>query len=1067
MRQELFSDIDPDIKHALQTRKKRIGNIPKDIREYSKSAFVRVFPLSIVELAAKDEIEAGEAVERYTLGMQPPLEGGGVRDPLSSYTTKYSATDKKGTEYTYGYNRPIPGIIGLSVQYEGFSGKGLVRMQLKGVINTLEDLNIYKPILFTPGKYWMLEWGYIPHKEDEITNNLITIGNAYKLYAENRIVDVFKLVEEHRKTTKGTAEIQVAVVNNYEYTLNAAGSFEFTVDFMGNSTLFKNLQSGAVGAGFKSETATMTDADGNPLTEEQYKALMNVVASIEPKEFDAAAFIQDAKAQAQTIIGDNLRVDVGMEGGMNLEIVEKFKAATPNDFFKNLKNYIIECYKSTGTDTSPEYTFGINKSLKMQGVLPAEEAKGKSELDVKKHGIYYEAEKAPISQAGQKFDYNAFNNEIGPYVTWGWFEDNILNVVYSKNKDTSHPLKWESIDQNEIPIPLNSHKYLYTTTPDKLIIPGRMPDMLETKYALPLLHPEESIARGNYIDVMLITPGQNYAGPSKSVPDASISTGASLSENKSKKQLGEEAFEKKYLKNRGQSVAERAGTAQFIEDAASGDGTSYVTEVGGIEDAVNVHKIFGAYHPIVHDYIRISESALGFDETYVRPEPKTYGGIVEDFDKDLYDVRERYIGTKLNKRGSIRRLILHYRLIQESFINATTPIEGLKILLNKIENMGYKGFWDFRIFEVDNKIGIYEKNSLTSKADGTISKVLEQIRSNTLDSRQQSDTPPEDEVFVFPTWNKDGGFVINQNLTVKMPTTTMLAMVYGNSLQGKKAIQNKSFGDDNSPQLFSVISAGDTNPQKVSVDPGFQGSLIDIVKHIDKTGKKTTTRIAQKYITSKTSEKLNSRQGIAVQYRFIGEKKIPIDGIEGSIFSRGASIDAFGRMYENVKQVMNYRLQKTFEFRDGIYIPITSRNTRVLDMAELSIKIQGISGLNWGNQFHTDYIEQRFKDEVVFYITKVNHEINEGNWTTEIVGGMRAVFNDNYVKSTVTISSAEDRYIDIQLSDADKRLIIKMAKSHKDILINSGRMYLEMNMGAKKSGEGWYAAVGSGYLVAN
>jgi len=164
---------------------------------------------------------------------------------------------------------------------------------------------------------------------------------------------------------------------------------------------------------------------------------------------------------------------------------------------------------------------------------------------------------------------------------------------------------------------------------------------------------------------------------------------------------------------------------------------------------------------------------------------------------------------------------------------------------------------------------------------------------------------------------------------------------------------------------------------------------------------------------------------------------------------------------------MSYRLQKDYMKEGTRYVPITAKTTRVLDMAELSIKIQGISGLNWGNQFHTDYIEQRFKDEVVFYITKVNHEINEGNWTTEIVGGMRAVFNDNYVKSTVTISSAEDRYIDIQLSDADKRLILKMAKLHKDILINSGRMYLEMNMGARKSGEGWYAAAGSGYLVAN
>ena len=119
----------------------------------------------------------------------------------------------------------------------------------------------------------------------------------------------------------------------------------------------------------------------------------------------------------------------------------------------------------------------------------------------------------------------------------------------------------------------------------------------------------------------------------------------------------------------------------------------------------------------------------------------------------------------------------------------------------------------------------------------------EQADAGKIDSKQQDDTPPLGEVFVFPTWNKDGGFVLNQNLTVKMPSGKMLAMVYGSSLEGKKAIQNKAFGDGVDAQLFSVISAGKTDPQKVKVEPGFQGSEIDVVKHIDESGEKQTTKI--------------------------------------------------------------------------------------------------------------------------------------------------------------------------------------------------------------------------------
>ena len=320
-----FADIDADIKLALQRRKLRISN--RNLKEYSKTSFIKVWPVSLIELSTTDEDFKGlsdtdktnAAADRYVLGMQ----AGGVKDPLSSYKNKY--------------NRPAAGITGLSVQYEGFSGKGLVKMQLKGVINTLEDLDIYKPILFSPGKYWVLEWGYLPDPDkksgDGIHNNVINTGTITDLYAAKDMIAIFDEVEKHRVTTKGTAEIQVAVVNNYEYTLNAAGSFEFTVDFTGNSTLFKNFQTGAVGSGFRAEAATFTDAAGNALTKKEFDELANLATKPEADELDITKF-----SDLQTVATDNLNVALGVET-MNLDIVEKFKASTPADFFKNLNTF--------------------------------------------------------------------------------------------------------------------------------------------------------------------------------------------------------------------------------------------------------------------------------------------------------------------------------------------------------------------------------------------------------------------------------------------------------------------------------------------------------------------------------------------------------------------------------------------------------------------------------------------------------------------------------------------------------------------------------------------------------
>ena len=1012
MRQELFSDIDPPIKQALQRRKNRISdkNDPNHLGEYSKSAWIKVWPLAIIELSKQDFPKLSEdtnptqttaGVERYILGMQPPLEGGGVRDPLSSYNDRI---DKDGN--TYGYNRPKPGLTGLSVQYEGYSGKGLVKMQLKGVINTLEELDIYKPILFAPGKYWCLEWGFIPHKDDGITHNLITTKTITDLYAVRNMPAIWDKVEEHRKITNGTAEIQIAVVNNYEYTLNAAGGFEFTVEFTGNSTLFRNNSPAAVGSGFEIKL---------PDDPEFYDNMHQIVYN-EGEENEKIVFVKMAPGDelAQQVPG-GLNTALGIDRQRNewgITIEEKFRAATPNDFFKDLKDYIIKCYKSAGKLGQLDPVTG--KPFVEVGDLvqyPNKKVVNNTELDVKKHGIYYEAEKTPILMGGQKFNYNDFNNEIGPYVTWGWFEDNILNVVYGKNKSTSHPLKWESVDQSGIPLPLNSHKYLYTTTPNRLIIPGRMPELLENELEYDPSSNPFYISRGHFEETTVEDTG-------------------------------------------GKGIA----------SSYKGEHT-VITELGPRD----VSSVFGAYHPIVYDYIAISESALGFDEdinnTLANESDAVGAGLVNlagldanelaDMagyvtDQDLYDEREVLIRTKSGERGSIRRLVLHYRLIQDSFIGAATPIEGLRTLLNKIENMGYKGFWEFDIFEVDNKIGVYEKNSLTALSEQVLNKIRVQIEQNRIDSRRQSDeTPPEGEVFVFPTWNKDGGFVINQNLTVKIASAINLAMVYGNSLAGEKALQNANFGGDGDQgPIFGAISSGGTAVQKVEVDPGFQGSLIQIVKQIKLDGTTNTNTINREYKLKKAPTRERPEEE-KLMYRYVGEQNVPLDG-ELNIFKRGVSIDAHGIMYENVKQVMNHRLKMTWLKVGDTYDKLTARDTRSLDMAELSIKIQGLSGLNWGNDFHTDYIEERFKSECVFFVSKINHEISENNWTTEIIGKMRGIFVAKYIKDKVSLTEEEDRFINIQLTAADTKLIEKMRKTHRSILINSGRMYRESKLTSEK-----------------
>ncbi len=105
-------------------------------------------------------------------------------------------------------------------------------------------------------------------------------------------------------------------------------------------------------------------------------------------------------------------------------------------------------------------------------------------------------------------------------------------------------------------------------------------------------------------------------------------------------------------------------------------------------------------------------------------------------------------------------------------------------------------------------------------------------------------------------------------------------------------------------------------------------------------------------------------------------------------------------------------------------------------MVELRLMILGIAGLDWGDMFHTDYIEERYKKETLFYITKIEHQVTENKWTTDIIGGMRAVFNTTRTRNKSTLSSLEKEFLDIQLNQADKDLLEKLGKVNESILVS-------------------------------
>ena len=50
----------------------------------------------------------------------------------------------------------------------------------------------------------------------------------------------------------------------------------------------------------------------------------------------------------------------------------------------------------------------------------------------------------------------------------------------------------------------------------------------------------------------------------------------------------------------------------------------------------------------------------------------------------------------------------------------------------------------------------------------------------------------------------------------------------------------------------------------------------------------------------------------------------------------------------------------------------------------LELTTDGIAGIIWGNTIHTAFIPKIYKDNVVFQVTTVGHEINNSDWETTV-----------------------------------------------------------------------------------
>ena len=327
----------------------------------------------------------------------------------------------KDDVYRGTYNRPIPGLKSITTQTQG-NYKATRTADVRWICWDFETLERLTPYFLTPGASIAVEFGWMwdGHKPQEF------IYDSWGTLDAKAIGDLSNGI---RKFGKGNQDLVYGVVKDFEWTGRDDGGFDCTTKIVSIASNIFGMQ------------ATSEEGDGDVTAFEISDELAN---QIRPHR----NMFQRRKGELSDVLeDDNLtnklsKFGLGVDKGIDEKFIEK---VTPELLYSN----ITDILKDIALDRS-------------QG------GKGR---------------KRPEYENTILLEYDFGDDEwLGPYVSYGWFEDNLLlpfvSAVNGKNELTFKVRSVEKVSDDgkfrSIRV-RNDVNNLLTMNATEVIIPGQWP----------------------------------------------------------------------------------------------------------------------------------------------------------------------------------------------------------------------------------------------------------------------------------------------------------------------------------------------------------------------------------------------------------------------------------------------------------------------------------------------------------------------------------------------------------------------------------------------------------------
>ena len=613
------------------------------------------------------------------------------------------------------------------------------------------------------------------------------------------------------------------------------------------------------------------------------------------------------------------------------------------------------------------------------------------------------------------------------WVTWGWFEDNILSKflsITSTSKDRPIVTEFRSVERGKlygtvanffVPVKIKNHPELETIDINHYILPGQFFPQTPKTVKVPnvddaggIIDGEEDVivsGDSDFLkDLAKIVNNSGYFEPFRGNTDPLIS-------------LDLDAFKKYYDKNRD-SLQE-----------------------GGYSSAEEYYEFFDK------------------DIREFEVERQGRSGVETAQEKGL---------VKRVEHGYLRNMLINTKLIKQAFgvteddlnvepINIIESIETLFSLINSKLN-----FWNFNL-EVDStdthRAKIVDKQITNFDFDKL------QREKQTIWS-ERSTKEKSNGIFFFPTW-KHNSFVKRQNITAKIPSALQLTTMYGANMDQLKDFANpgNQFANKSGVAVSGLFNNPNNSDEKLEgfniafknkdygrkighTSPHFPATPLslnvdseDIEQFLIKNSNeleesyeerlKNISEFLKKSEEEKAFEKLGTYD-TAVPFPMVDDMKPGELGLLIRFSKKGFlnkfTVDSVGRLFSS-KFLRNGEMKPPF-IRSVNYLTTQhgnhkQANTPLLIPLELELEVDGIGGIYPGNSFHSTYVPKKYIDKTVFQAFDINHRVDSSGWTVAIRGKMRTNMSmvfDEYLKLEELKDNAFDNFLNKVLIDEKKRI---------------------------------------------